>query len=322
MTHKAKIPWEERPQGSTDVIWRYSKNPIIDRYEIPSSNSIFNSAVVPFDEGFAGVFRCDNKAVQMNIHAGFSQDGIHWEIDHQPIEMQPGNTQMIESDYKYDPRVTWLEDRYWVSWCNGYRGPTIGLAYTYDFKEFFQCENAFLPFNRNGVLFPERIDGKYAMLSRPSDNGHTPFGDIYISFSPDMKYWGEHRCVMKVSPFEQSAWQCTKIGAGSVPIRTDEGWLIFYHGVINTCNGFRYSMGAAILDLKDPSRVLYRTQPYLLAPAAPYELAGDVPNVLFPTAALSDKEKVSIYYGAADTAVGLAFGYLQEILDFTRSNSL
>jgi len=81
-------------------------------------------------------------------------------------------------------------------------------------------------------------------------------------------------------------------------------------------------MGAAILDLKDPSRVLYRTQPYLLAPAAPYELAGDVPNVLFPTAALSDKEKVSIYYGAADTAVGLAFGYLQEILDFTRANSL
>ena len=322
MTDKVKIPWEERPKGSEDVIWRYSKNPMIRRYDIPSSNSIFNSAVVPFEEGFAGVFRCDNKAVQMNIHAGFSQDGIHWEIDHQPIEMQPGNTAMIDSDYKYDPRLTYLEDRYWVTWCNGYQGPTIGIAYTFDFKEFFQCENAFLPFNRNGVLFPERIEGKYAMLSRPSDNGHTPFGDIYISFSPDMKYWGEHRSVMKVTPFEQSAWQCTKIGAGSVPIRTDEGWLMFYHGVINTCNGFRYSLGAAILDLKDPSRVIYRTQPYLLAPATSYELAGDVPNVLFPTAALSDKEKVAIYYGAADTAVGLAFGYLQEILDFIRSNSL
>ncbi len=137
-----------------------------------------------------------------------------------------------------------------------------------------------------------------------------------------MLYWGEHRCVMKVSPFEQSAWQCTKIGAGSVPIATDEGWLIFYHGVIHTCNGFRYSMGAAILDLKDPSRVLYRTQPYLLAPAASYELAGDVPNVLFPTAALSDREKVALYYGAADTVVGLAFGYLEEILRFVKSNSL
>jgi beta-1,4-mannooligosaccharide/beta-1,4-mannosyl-N-acetylglucosamine phosphorylase len=322
MTNKMKIPWEERPKGSEDVIWRYSKNPMIGRYEIPSSNSIFNSAVVPFGEGYAGVFRCDNKAVQMNIHAGFSQDGIHWVIDHEPIEMQPGNTHMIESDYKYDPRVTFIEDRYWVTWCNGYHGPTIGIAYTFDFKEFYQCENAFLPFNRNGVLFPEKIDGKYALLSRPSDNGHTPFGDIYISFSPDMKYWGEHRCVMKVTPFEQSAWQCTKIGAGSVPIRTDEGWLMFYHGVINTCNGFRYSMGTVVLDLKDPSKVLYRTQPYLLAPATPYELAGDVPNVLFPTAALSDMEKVAIYYGAADTAVGIAFGYLQEILDFTRSNSL
>lgn len=85
------------------------------------------------------------------------------------------------------------------------------------------------------------------MLSRPSDNGHTPFGDIYISYSPDMKYWGEHRCVMKVTPFPESAWQCTKIGAGSVPFLTDEGWLLFYHGVITTCNGFRYAMGAAIL---------------------------------------------------------------------------
>ena len=82
-------------------------------------------------------------------------------------------------------------------------GPTIGIAYTFDFKKFYQCENAFLPFNRNGVLFPEKINGKYAMLSRPSDNGHTPFGDIYISFSPDMKYWGEHRCVMKVTPFPE-----------------------------------------------------------------------------------------------------------------------
>ena len=72
------------------------------------------------------------------------------------------------------------------------------------------------------------------MLSRPSDNGHTPFGDIYISYSPDMKYWGEHRCVMKKTPFEDSAWQCTKIGAGNVPILTDEGWLLFYHGVITT----------------------------------------------------------------------------------------
>jgi beta-1,4-mannooligosaccharide/beta-1,4-mannosyl-N-acetylglucosamine phosphorylase len=320
----SKIPWQNKPEGCKDVLWRYDQNPIIDRYAIPTSNSVFNSAVVPFEEGFAGVFRCDNKAVQMNIFVGFSPDGINWKINHEPIQMQAGNTRMIDSDYKYDPRVTFIEDRYWVTWCNGYHGPTIGIAYTFDFMEFFQCENAFLPFNRNGVLFPKKINGRYAMLSRPSDNGHTPFGDIYISYSPDMKYWGEHRCVMKVAPFEKSAWQCTKIGAGPVPILTDEGWLLFYHGVIATCNGFRYSVGAAILDENEPDKVKYRSQPYLMAPAELYELTGDVPNVVFPCAALHslEEDKLALYYGAADTVTGIAFGKLSEIVDFVKNNSL
>ncbi len=315
-------PFEERPAGSSDVMWRFSKNPIIGRYDVPGINSIFNSAVVPFNDGYAGVFRCDNKAVQMNIHAGFSENGIDWNIDPKPIEMQAGNTDMIESDYKYDPRVVFIDDRYWVTWCNGYNGPTIGIAYTFDFKEFFQCENAFLPFNRNGVLFPGKINGKYCMLSRPSDNGHTPFGDIFLSYSPDMKYWGEHRIVMKTTDFKDSAWQCTKIGAGPVPIKTDEGWLLFYHGVITTCNGFRYSMGAALLDLQNPNKVLYRSKPYLLAPAEPYELMGDVQNVVFPCAALHEGDQVAVYYGAADTVVALAFGYISEIIQFLKENSL
>ena len=316
------MPWEPRPEGNTQIMWRSSANPIIDRYAIPSSNSIFNSAVVPFEDGYAGVFRCDNKAVQMNIYAGFSKDGINWQIENDPIKFQPGNTDMIDSDYKYDPRVTWIDDRYWITWCNGYNGPTIGIGYTFDFKTFYQCENAFLPFNRNGVLFPEKIDGKYAMLSRPSDNGHTPFGDIFISYSPDMKFWGEHRCVMKVTPFEESAWQCLKIGAGSVPLKTKDGWLMFYHGVMRTCNGYRYSMGAVLLDLNKPDKVLYRTRDYLLAPAAPYELTGDVPNVVFPCAALCDGKRIAVYYGAADTTVCMAFGYLDEIIAYIKEHSI
>ena len=316
------MPWEPRPEGNTQIMWRSSANPIIDRYAIPSSNSIFNSAVVPFEDGYAGVFRCDNKAVQMNIYAGFSKDGINWQIENDPIKFQPGNTDMIDSDYKYDPRVTWIDDRYWITWCNGYNGPTIGIGYTFDFKTFYQCENAFLPFNRNGVLFPEKIDGKYAMLSRPSDNGHTPFGDIFISYSPDMKFWGAHRCVMKVTPFEESAWQCLKIGAGSVPLKTKDGWLMFYHGVIRTCNGYRYSMGAVLLDLNKPDKVLYRTRDYLLAPAAPYELTGDVPNVVFPCAALCDGKRIAVYYGAADTTVCMAFGYLDEIIAYIKEHSI
>jgi beta-1,4-mannooligosaccharide/beta-1,4-mannosyl-N-acetylglucosamine phosphorylase len=321
---KVSFPWQDKPAGSQDVLWRYSENPIIGRYDIPSSNSIFNSAIVPFKEGYAGVFRCDNKAVQMNIFAGFSENGIDWDINHEPIKMQVGNTEMIESDYKYDPRVVLIEDRYWITWCNGYNGPTIGIGYTFDFKEFFQCENAFLPFNRNGVLFPKKINGKYAMLSRPSDNGHTAFGDIYISYSHDMKYWGEHRCVMKVTTFEDSAWQSNKIGAGPIPIFTNEGWLMIYHGVINTCNGFRYAMGSALLDTDQPDIVKYRTQLYLLGPAEQYEMVGDVPNVVFPCAALYDvtADKLAVYYGAADTVVAIAFGYLSEVVKFTKENSL
>ncbi|NMH87135.1 glycoside hydrolase family 130 protein [Flavivirga algicola] len=319
-----KLPWQERPQKCKDVVWRYTENPIVERDAIPTSNSIFNSAVVPFENGYAGVFRCDNKAVQMNIFAGFSKDGIHWDINHQPINFKAGDIDKVHGDYKYDPRVVFIEDRYWITWCEGHNGPTIGVGYTFDFKVFFQCENAFLPFNRNGVLFPEKINGKYAMMSRPSDNGHTPFGDIYLSYSPDMKYWGEHRHIMSPTPFKDSAWQCTKIGAGSVPFLTDEGWLMFYHGVITTCSGFRYAMGSAILDKENPNMVKYRTQPYLLTPSELYEQVGDVPNVIFPCATLQDikADKVAIYYGAADTVVALAFGYISEILEFTKQNTL
>ena len=319
-----EFPWQDRPVGSNDVIWRYSENPIIKRNQIPTSNSIFNSAVVSFEDGYAGVFRCDNKAVQMNIHSGFSQDGINWEIDPEPITFKPDGNTEIFGDYKYDPRVVYIEDRYWVTWCEGHNGPTIGIGYTFDFKDFFQCENAFLPFNRNGVLFPSKINGKYAMLSRPSDNGHTPFGDIYLSYSPDMKFWGEHRHVMSPTSFKDSAWQCTKVGAGSVPFLTKDGWIMFYHGVITTCNGFRYAMGSVILDEENPHLIKYRTQPYLLSPNALYEQVGDVPNVVFPCASLIDKmlDRVSIYYGAADTVVALAFGKLSEIIEYTKDNSL
>lgn len=316
------MPWEPRPEGCKDVIWRYSANPIIPRNLLPTSNSIFNSAVVRFGDGFAGVFRCDDTNRRMRLHVGFSKNAMNWEINPEPLKFECDDKEIGEWVYGYDPRVCFIEDRYYVTWCNGYHGPTIGVAWTNDFKTFHQLENAFLPFNRNGVLFPQKINGKYAMLSRPSDNGHTPFGDIYISYSPDMKYWGEHRCVMKVTPFPESAWQCTKIGAGSVPFLTEAGWLMFYHGVITTCNGFRYSMGAVILDKDNPEKVLYRTRDYLLAPAAPYELQGDVPNVVFPCAALQDGERVAVYYGAADTVVGMAFGYINEIIEFVKTHSI
>ncbi|MEG0086745.1 MAG: glycoside hydrolase family 130 protein [Cellulosilyticaceae bacterium] len=320
----SNMPWQEKPNGCEDPIWRYSNNPVIKRNQIPSSNSIFNSAVVPFEGGFAGVFRCDSKSRSMDIFAGFSKDGIDWEINHTPITFEGEDEEILEREYRYDPRVCFIEDRYYVTWCNGYHGPTIGVAYTYDFKTFHQIENAFLPYNRNGVLFPKKINGRYAMVSRPSDTGHTPFGDIFYSQSPDMTFWGMHRHVMSTIKGDESAWQSTKIGAGPIPIETDEGWLMIYHGVLNSCNGFVYSMGAAILDLEKPWIVKYRLKPYLLSPQELYECVGDVPNVVFPCAALTDSKtgRIAIYYGCADTVTGLAFAQVGELVDYIKENSL
>jgi beta-1,4-mannooligosaccharide/beta-1,4-mannosyl-N-acetylglucosamine phosphorylase len=310
------IPWESKPEDCQEYIWRYSNNPIIKRNHIPNSNSIFNSAVVPFEDRFAGVFRCDDKARRMRIHSGFSNDGINWNINHERIEFKgDANPEISRFEYAYDPRVCWLEDRYYISWCNGFHSmPTIGLGYTYDFKAFHQIENAFLPFNRNGVLFPRKINGKYVMLSRPSDSGHTPFGDIFLSHSHDMTYWGEHRLVMKAT----CGWQGTKIGSGPIPIETDEGWLLIYHGVLTSCNGFVYSFGAVLLDLDEPWKVIRSPANYLLSPQELYECVGDVPNVTFPCAALTDADsgKIAIYYGAADTSTCLAFTTINEIKQF------
>jgi beta-1,4-mannooligosaccharide/beta-1,4-mannosyl-N-acetylglucosamine phosphorylase len=316
------IPWESRPTGSNDVVWRSSRNPIVPRDAVPGANSIFNSAVVPFEDGYAGVFRVDDTRRLMNIHAGRSRDGVAWTIDPEPIAFRPADPRVAELperfEHAYDPRVTWLEDRFYVTWCNGYHGPTIGIAHTHDFRTFTQLDNAFLPFNRNGVLFPRRIGGAYAMLSRPSDGGHTAFGDVFYSESPDLVHWGRHRHVLAPVPL---SWQATKVGAGPTPIETDEGWLVLYHGVLTSCNGFVYAMGAALLDLDQPWLVVARGSRFLLAPHVPYEQVGDVPNVVFPCAALVDAagDRVTIYYGGADTVVCMAHAHLSELLAFVRS---
>ena len=319
-----QIPWEEDNTGGKEPVWRYSGNPIIGRNGNKISNSVFNSAVVRFEDGFAGVFRCDSRSISMDIFVGKSKDGINWEIEDEPIKFEGADEEILKREYRYDPRVCFIEDRYYVTWCNGYHGPTIGVAYTFDFKKFVQLENAFLPFNRNGVLFPRKINGLYMMLNRPSDNGHTPFGDIFISQSKDMEFWGRHRHVMGTIKDDISAWQSTKIGPGPIPIETDEGWLMIYHGVINTCNGFVYRMGAALLDLNEPWKVIARSKNYIMAPWEQYECMGDVPNVVFPCAALHDKEsgKIAIYYGCADTVTGLAFTTVERLLDYVKKNAL
>jgi beta-1,4-mannooligosaccharide/beta-1,4-mannosyl-N-acetylglucosamine phosphorylase len=118
-------------------------------------------------------------------------------------------------------------------------------------------------------------------------------------------------------------WQSLKIGAGPIPIETSEGWLLFYHGVTNTCNGFVYSMGAALLDITNPSKVLYRTRDYILTPEKSYETTGFVPNVVFPCSTLHDAAtgRIAIYYGAADTYVGIVYTQVEDLIEFIKSNS-
>lgn len=159
------------------------------------------------------------------------------------------------------------------------------------------------------------------MLSRPSDSGHTPFGDIFLSESADMVYWGRHRHVMgKGSEW----WQNVKIGGGAAPIETSEGWLLFYHGVTGTCNGYVYSIGGAILDIDEPSVVKYRCDTFLLTPEEWYEERGFVPNVTFPCATIHDAKsgRIAIYYGAADTYVALAFTKVDELVAYIKEHSV
>ena len=161
-------------------------------------------------------------------------------------------------------------------------------------------------------------------MSRPSDTGHTPFGDIYVSQSKDMEFWGRHRYMMGPVRGDFSAWQSTKIGPGPVPIETDEGWLLIYHGVLTTCNGYVYRMGCALLDLDEPWKVKCRTRDYIMAPYEYYECVGDVPNVVFPCATLADADtgRIAIYYGCADTVTGLAFTTVDELMAYMKENPI
>ncbi len=310
----------EKATANEPLLKRHPGNPIIARDAIPCANSIFNSAIVPFGNEYRGVFRVDNQDRDMLIHSGRSVDGLNWEIEHEPIRWKCKDPEISRIVYAYDPRVTFLEDRYYITWCHGYHGPGIGLGVTDDFENFEFLDVILPPFNRNAVLFPRRINGQFMMLHRPSDNGHTPFGDIFLSHSNDLLHWGKHRFVMGVA----NGWQSTKIGAGPVPIETPEGWVLIYHGVLTSCNGFVYSVGAAILDLDEPWKVLHRTRRYILAPTEQYECVGDVPNVTFPCAALYDEntDELKVIYGAADTCTCMATTTMAELISFIKANDL
>lgn len=316
------IPWQDKPEVLTGApIWRYSENPVIGRNPVEGVARIFNSAVVPYEGKFIGVFRGEQRDGIPFIYLGRSEDGIHWNFDKDKIIFVDEEGNEFMPSYAYDPRLVKVEDTYYVIWCQDFYGASIGMAKTKDFKTFVRIENPFLPFNRNAVLFPRKVDGKFLLLSRPSDSGHTPFGDIFLSESKDLEYWGHHRHVMGRS--YNNWWENLKIGGGAAPIELEDGWLLFYHGVTGTCNGYVYSIGGAILDKENPSIVKYRCKEFLITPEKDYEERGFVPNVCFPCATINDSAtgKIAIYYGAADSYVGLAFTTVDEIVAYIKEHS-
>ena len=302
------------------VFERYPGNPIVTASAVPRANSIHNPAVVKRGEGdYAGVFRVDEISLSLTLHVGRSHDGIAWQIDPDPLVMRSDDAEVSVTAQSYDPRLTRIDDTYYLTWCNaGPSGPAIGLATTEDFVEFRQWENPLPPANRNCVLFPRRIAGDFAVYHRPSDRGHTPFGDVYFARSPDLVHWGRHRFVFGPA----GGWQSLKVGPGPHPIETDEGWLPLYHGVGQRCSGYVNSVGATLLDLDEPWKVRYRTRDYLLAPTESYERIGDVPNVCFPSSATTKGDRLRLYYGCADTCVAMAEAGLADLLEFVKDHSL
>ncbi len=313
------LPWEDRPEGYFLPVWRYSKNPVIDRNVNRTIERTFNSGFVPFGDGFVGVFRGDTYTGIYKLFVGRSKDGLHFDIDETPIKFVDKNGNPVEETrYSYDPRVVELEGSYYIIFADNYNEVTIGIAKTDDFKTFTKLEYPFIPNCRNGALFPRKINGKYMILSRPSDNAASMFGNMFISESSDLEYWGHHRLITRNG---WANWNGVKCGGGPVPIETDEGWLVITHGVLYNVNNVVYSMGAIVLDKDDPSKVIHKCENFLLTPQAIYETTGHTPNVVFPTNVLvGENGKLAIYYGAADCCTCLAFTTLDILMDYIKEH--
>lgn len=243
-----------------------------------------------------------------------SDDGVTFSPDPapalSPTDVEPFRA--VEHFSLEDPRITPLEGAYYITYIgfSGYDNITL-LARTADFRSYERVAVITLPENKNVVLFPEKIGGRYARLDRPmTQTSHR--GDIWVSFSPDLIYWGNPRPVM--APRARK-WDSAKIGPGAPPIRTREGWLIIYHGVRQTAAGQLYRLGAALLDLEEPWRVRGRAAEAILSPAAPEDYQGDVGSVVFTCGAILEADgELKVYYGAADQVMCLATAQVADVV--------
>jgi predicted GH43/DUF377 family glycosyl hydrolase len=234
-----------------------------------------------------------------------SKDGVNFEIDDAPA-IFPAND--YETFGIEDPRISLIDGTYYISYVAvSPFGVTTCLISTRDFIFFQRHGVIFCPENKDAVLFPEKVEGKFYALHRPVSPLFRK-QDIWIAESPDLQCWGNHRHLMGPRP---GHWDEAKIGAGAVPFKTDRGWLEIYHGVDRSN---RYCLGAVLLDGAEPWKIIARANKPILEPQAGYECDGFFGNVVFSCGLLCEDDNVKIYYGAADTAICCAELSLKEII--------
>lgn len=299
-----------------ELFHRYGGNPIISPERWPyRANSTFNPAAVRHNGETWLLVRVEDMRGFSHLTFARSRDGItSWQIDDRPTLM-PDPVYNEEQWGIEDPRIVWLSEREefaltYVSFSKD--GPMVSLALSKDLRNFVRKGAMLPPEDKDASLFPRMIKDRYVLIHRPIIRGEA---HIWIAFSPDLKYWGDHKILIPVRP---GCWDSLRVGLGPPPIETDEGWLIIYHGVRQTASGSLYRVGLTLLDLDEPWKIIRRSDEWVFGPREPYERVGDVPGVTFPTGTVYNEAtgELLIYYGAADSTVCLATAHIDELLEY------
>ncbi|HIE99472.1 MAG TPA: glycosidase, partial [Fuerstia sp.] len=282
--------------------------------------TVHNAAVVRHENEYIMLFRSHLRTGRSIIGLARSSDGFKFKADPQPFltPAQDGAFAEYEAFGVEDPRITRVDDDYLITYSAYSRnGVRIALARTKDFVQIERISLITQADYRNTVIFPEKFNGLYARLDRPHSE-ISPWS-IWITFSPDLVYWGESQLVMRPVPYH---WDEMKIGPGAPPIRTDEGWLSIYHGVFETMDGSVYRLGVALHDLHDPARIIGVGDSWILQPEAPWEITGYVHNVVFTCAAVPESDgTVKIYWGGADSVMCVGEANLVDLVDLCLNQS-
>jgi len=309
--------------SSNEFFRRHTRNPIISARDFPYRvNSVFNAGATKVGNETVLLMRVEDRRGMSHLTVARSTDGVgNWRIDTQPTMMPSPDTHAEEIWGIEDPRVTYIEEsEFWAIVYTAYSegGPLVSLATTTDFRHFQRRGPVLPPEDKDAALFPVRFGGRWAMIHRPVSTHPYTLAHIWISFSPDLKHWGDHRILI---PARRGGWwDANKVGLSPPPLRTDEGWLILYHGVRTTPGGVIYRLGLALLDLDDPCRVVARASEWVFGPEEEYEVFGDVDKVVFPCGWLAEGDEVRLYYGAADKCLALATAKLPDLLQWLKEH--